>query len=116
MTPQASVEVGGGYTALRFLGSGSGEDSDTFAFRSHLGYTFTRRLTGFVGYNYTYLPTLTFLATGGPAVTIIGNDTFPNPAGNARLAQEFRWGSAGIRYSHGTTTAGGFGGTSNTEA
>jgi hypothetical protein len=138
MTPRTSLNLGANYTALRFLGRGSGIDSDTFGFLSNVGYAFTPRLTGFVGYNFTYIdlevgdnsqthnpilgfgyqitPTLSVLLSGGPAITLIGGDTFVTPAGTIGLTQLFRWGSIGLQYARGVTPAGGFGGSSDTQS
>jgi len=140
MTPKTSLSLGASYTALRFLGSGdggNGEDSDTYGFRSALGYAFTPRLTGSIGYNFTYLnfeggesskthnptvglsyrltPTLTVSASGGPAFTETEGETSVTPGGVASLTQAFRWGSAGLQYSRSVTAAGGFGGTADTQ-
>jgi len=55
MTPQNSLSLGATYSVLRFEGTGAGLESDTYGFRSSLGHAFTPRLTGNVGYDFTYL-------------------------------------------------------------
>jgi hypothetical protein len=137
MTPRTSLSLGAAYTALRFLGRGGGVDSDTYSFLSNIGYAFTQRLSGFIGYNFTYLDlevgdnsqthnpivglsyqltrTLTVTLSGGPAITLIAGDTFVTPAGTAAITQLFSWGSIGLQYTRGVTTAGGFGGSSDTQ-
>ncbi len=139
MTPQTFLSLGAGYQVLRFLGGGGGLDSDTYSFQTVLGHAFTPRFTGTVGYNFTYIdqlssegenstthnPTVGFsyrltqtlrvLASGGPAITEIGGETFITPAGTAGLIQEFRWGSMGLQYTRGVSVAGGFGGTNETQ-
>jgi opacity protein-like surface antigen len=120
----------------RFFGSGGGNESDTYGFVSSLGYTFTPRFTGLLGYNFTYLdlrgtseastthnptlgfsyrvtPALTVNASGGPAITNIGGQTFISPAANATLQQRLRFGVATLQYSRGVAVAGGFGGSTD---
>jgi hypothetical protein len=138
MTPRTSLSLGAAYTALRFLGRGGGVDSDTYSFLSNVGYAFTQRLSGFIGYNFTYLDievgdnsqthsptlglsyqltrTLTATLSGGPAITLIAGETFVTPAGTAAITQQFSWGSIGLQYTRGVTTAGGFGGSSDTQS
>jgi hypothetical protein len=138
MTPRASLSLGASYTALRFLGRGGGIDSDSYGFLSNVGYAFTQRLSGFIGYNFTYLdielgdssqthnpivgfgyqltPTLSVTLSGGPAITLIRGDTFITPAGTAAITQLFRWGTIGLQYTRGVTPAGGFGGSSDTQS
>jgi hypothetical protein len=55
MTQVDSVAIGGNYTALRYEGQGTGEDSDTLAARVTETHAFTARLTGNIGYEFTYL-------------------------------------------------------------
>jgi hypothetical protein len=136
-TPRSSVNLSATYTALRFLGNGTGLDSDTYGFQGTFGYAFTPRFTGTLGYGFTYLdlerednstthtptvglvyrltPTLTAAVSGGPAITEIRGETTITPAGTANLTQLFRWGSASIQYSRGVSAAGGFGGTNDTQ-
>ena len=138
LTPRTSLNLGVSYTALRFLGRGGGLDSDNYGFLSSVGYAFTPRLSGFVGYNFNYIdlevgdnsqthnpilgfsyqitPTLTVTLSGGPAITLIGGDTFVTPAGTAAITQLVRWGSIGLQYTRGVTPAGGFGGSSDTQS
>ena len=138
MTPRASLSLGASYTVLRFLGQGSGLDSDNYGFLSNVGYAFTPRLSGFIGYNFNYIdlevgdnsqthnpalgfgyqvtPTLSVTLSGGPAITLIAGDTFVTPAGTVAITQLFRWGSIGLQYTRGVTPAGGFGGSSDTQS
>jgi len=137
MTPTDSLEIGGTYSVLRFEGQGSGVDSDTYRARTVLSHVFTPRLTGNIGYQFTYLDekggqeastthtplvglsyqltrTLTAAAIGGPAITLLGGDTFVTPAGIASLVQILPVGSASIQYARGGTVARGVGGTNDT--
>jgi hypothetical protein len=138
MTPRASLSLGASYTVLRFVGQGSGLDSDNYGFLSNVGYAFTPRLSGFIGYNFNYIDlevgdnsqthnptlglsyqvtqTLSVTLSGGPAITLIGGDTFITPAGSLAITQLFRWGSIGLQYTRGVTPAGGFGGSSDTQS
>ena len=147
MTARNSLSLSATYSVLRFLGGrtggtegagAAGVDSDTYGFRSGLGHAFTPRLTGTVGYSFTYLnltqgqedsrthnptlgltyritPTLTGRVDGGPSVTEIGKDTFITPGGAASLTQAFQFGTAGVQYARGVSVAGGFGGTNETQ-
>jgi hypothetical protein len=137
MTPLSYVSVSGSYAALRFLDSGPGLDSGTYTFQSTLGYAFTPRFTGTLGYNFTFLalqnqqdsathnPTVGFVyrftrtltgeIKGGPAITQIAGTTSISPAGTANLTQTFSWGSLRVDYTRGVSVAGGFGGTTDSQ-
>jgi hypothetical protein len=118
MTQSDSVAVGGDYTAPRYQDQ-RGKDSDTFAARITETHAFTARLTGNIGYEFTYLHqqgsldstthtptvglgyqltrTLTANISGRPAITLIGGDTVVSPAGTASLVQTLPFGSAGLQ-------------------
>jgi len=144
MTPGNSLSLSANYSLLRFEGAGVGADSDTYGFQSSLSHAFTRRLSGIIGYGFTYLdargqgtsttgqgtstthtptlglsyqltPTLTGTASGGPAITEVRGETVVSPAGTVSLTQALSFGSAGLQYSRGVGVAGGFGGTSDTQ-
>jgi hypothetical protein len=138
MTRLDSLEVAGNYSALRYEGQGGGVDSDTYVARGVLSRAFTPRLSGNIGYEFTYLDeksgladstthtprvggsyqlTRTLVATinGGPAITLISGDTVVTPAGTASLAQTLPFGSASVQYIRAVTVAGGAGGTSDTQ-
>jgi hypothetical protein len=137
MTPRSSLNLNATYAAVRFPGNGTGVDSDSYGFQTALGYTFTPRFTGTLGYGFNYLdfkqgddsithtpavgfvyrltPTLTGIVTGGPAITEIGGRTSVSPAGTVSLTQTFLWGSASVQYTRSVGT-GGFGGTNDTQA
>lgn len=137
MTQADSVAIGGNYTALRYEGQGTGEDSDTFAARVSETHAFTARLTGNIGYEFTYLHqqgsldstthtpsvglgyqltrTLNASISGGPAITLIGGDTVVSPAGRASLVQTLSFGSVGLQYARTVAVAGGAGGTNDTQ-
>jgi hypothetical protein len=138
MTRLDSLDIGGTYTVLRFEGQGSGIDSDTYGARGIVNHVFTPRLSGNVGYEFTYLAqtgslpdsathtprlgityqlsrTLTASINGGPAITQIAGDTVVTPAGTASLVQRFSFGSADVQYSRAVTVAGGAGGTNDTQ-
>jgi hypothetical protein len=53
--------------------------------------------------------------SGGASITQLGGDTFVTPAGTVSLVQEFSFGSASVSYNRGIATAGGFGGTNDTQ-
>jgi hypothetical protein len=55
MAPQTRLDVTGIYSVIRFEGNGSGIDSDTYGVLNTLSHGFTRRFTGMIGYNFTYL-------------------------------------------------------------
>jgi hypothetical protein len=138
MTPLNSLGLSATYGLLRFGGSGSGVDSDTYSFQSNLTHAFTPRFSGIIGYSFTYLDfrggepdsathtptvgfsyaltqTLSASITGGASITLLGGDTFVNPAATASLVQTFSFGSASLQYNQGISVAGGFGGTNNTK-
>ncbi len=136
-TAQSLLSVNATYTALRFPGGGTGLDSDTYQLQGTFAYTFTPRFTGTVGYRFTYLdlersdnstthtptlgfiyrltPTLTAALSGGPAITDIRGETFITPYIAASLTKQFQWVSATIQYNRDVSTAGGFGGTTDTQ-
>jgi hypothetical protein len=135
ITPRNAIDASLSYGVRRFFGEGVGENSDTYEFRTTYSYSFTQRFSGTVGYTFTYLhtdglddsithtptigfgyrltPSLTVSASGGPAVTIIGGDSFLTPAGNISITQIFRGGTANLQYIRGVSVAGGFGGTTD---
>jgi hypothetical protein len=147
MTPRTSLTLGATYGVLRFKrgsaegggaqGAGAGTDSDTYGFLSGLGYVLTPRLTGTIGYGFTFLdlrgeedsrthtptlgvsyrltPSLTGSVSGGPAITEIGGETFMSPAGTASLAQTLQFGTASVQYTRAVAAAGGLGGTTDTQ-
>ena len=60
MTPLTSLTLGAIYGVLSFKGrgaqgAGAGTDSDTYGLQSGLGQVLTPRLTGTIGYGFTYL-------------------------------------------------------------
>jgi hypothetical protein len=136
MTPLNNLSLSANYGLLRFLGGGTGADSDTYTFQGNLTHAFTPRFSGIVGYGFTYLSlrdqpdstthtgtvgfsypftqTLSATLTGGASVTQISGDTFVSPAGTASLVQAFSFGSASLHYNQGVAVAGGFGGTNDT--
>jgi len=136
MTPRTSLGLGATYTVQRFEGAGLG--SDTYGLQSSLGHLLTPRLTGTVGYGFTYLdlqgqessrthtptlgasyqltPTLTGSVSGGAAMTELGGETSVSPAATVSLGQALRFGSASVQYTRGVSAAGGFGGTTDTQS
>ncbi len=134
LQPRTRLDVGASYSVLRFEGQGTGIDSDSYGFLSNLSHAFTLRLTGLIGYNFTYLdlrsghgdnatthnptvgasfrvtPTLTISADGGPAFTQLGDESFITPALNAGFVQRLPFGTASVYYSRNVAVAGGFGG------
>ena len=138
MTPLDSLGLSANYSVLRFLGGGTGVDSDTYGFQSNLSHAFTRRFSGIIAYGFTYLslregpdstshtptigfgyqltPTLSTTITGGVAVTQLSGETQVSPAGTASLVQQFSFGSASLQYNQGVGVAGGFGGTNDTQS
>ena len=137
MTPRNSLSVSATYSVLRFEGAGGGSNSDTYGLLSSLSHAVTPRLTGLLGYGFTYLniqrqgtstthtptlglsyqltQTLTGTVAGGPAITESDGDTTVSPAGSASLVQTLPFGSAGIHYERSVSAAGGFGGATNTQ-
>ena len=148
MTPGTSLSLGATYGLLRFKGAvtdGAGtaggvtaSDSDTYGVQSTLAHELTPRLTGTIGYGFTYLtvqgqenstthtptlggsyrltPTLTGSVSGGPAITELGGETFVSPAATASLVQGLAFGSASARYARSVSAAGGFGGTTDSQS
>ena len=55
ITPLDTLSFGAIYGVLRFLGGGTGADSDTYGINTSLSHVFTQRLTGNIGYGFTYL-------------------------------------------------------------
>src|SRR5262249_33701115 len=116
MTPLNTLSLSATYDFLRYGGSGSGVDSDTYGFQASVSHAFTRRFSGNVGYAFTYLdlrgepnsathtptvgfsyvitPTLTASVSGGASITELAGDTFVKPAGTVSLVQVFSFGSA----------------------
>ena len=137
MTPQSSLNLTATYSLLRFEGAGPGLDSDTYALLSSLRHVITPRLTGTIGYGFTYLdlheqgtsrthtptlgasyrltPSLIGSVSGGPAITEVGSQTFVTPGVTASLVQTLRIGSASVQYTRAVGTAGGLGGTTETQ-
>ena len=135
MTSLNSLRLSASYSALRFIGEGTGRDSDTYGFLSTLTHTFTPRFSGLLGYGFTYLDpdgedtskthtpsigltylltsTLTASVSGGPAITEVGNETIISPAGTVSLVQLLSFGSVALQYTRGVSVAGGFGGTTD---
>ncbi len=140
MTPRTSLSLGATYGLLRFKGAATdgaatARDSDTYGLQSSLAHVLTPRLTGTIGYGFTYLnvqeednstthtptvggsyrltPTLTGSVSGGPAITELGGETFVSPAATASLVQGLAFGSASARYARSVSAAGGFGGTTD---
>jgi hypothetical protein len=138
MTPQTSLTLTATHTMLRFSGGGGGFDSDTYAFQSTLGHALTPRLSGLLGYGFTYLdfqggetsrthtptvgasyrltPSLTGTVSGGPAMTDIAGETSVTAAGSASLVQTLQFGSATVGYTRAVSAAGGLGGTTDTQS
>ena len=143
MTPRTSLSLGATYGLLRFKGAATdgaatARDSDTYGLQSSLAHVLTPRLTGTIGYGFTYLnvqeednstthtptlgvsyrltPTLTGSVNGGPAITELGGETFVSPAATASLVQGLAFGSASARYARSVSAAGGFGGTTDTQS
>ena len=138
MAPRTSLSLGASSSGLRFEGAGSGRDSDTYGLQSSLGHMLTPRLTGSIGYGFTYLnlkgqdnsttrtptlgvsyrltPTLTGSISGGPAITELGGDRFVSPAATASLVQVLGFGSASAQYTRSVSAAGGFGGTTDAQS
>jgi len=142
MTPRTSLTLGASYGVLRFKGAavggaGAGTDSDTYGLQSTLGHVLTPRLTGTMGYGFTYLevrgeensrthtptlgvsylltPTLTGSISGGPSITEIGGETLMSPSGTASLGQTLQFGSVSVQYTRAVAVAGGLGGTTDNQ-
>jgi hypothetical protein len=149
VTPRTSLNLGASYGVLRFKGAavggaGAGIDSDTYGLQSTLGHVLTPRLTGTIGYGFTYVdfpgqdlnvqgqessrthtptvggsyrltPTLTGSASGGPSITEIGNETLMSPSGTASLGQALQFGTVSVQYTRAVAVAGGLGGTTDTQ-
>jgi hypothetical protein len=138
MTPGTSLSFGATYGLQRFEGEGAGVGSDTYGFSSTLGHVLTPRLTGTIGYGFTYLdflgqqdnsrthsptlgvsyaltPTLIGSVVGGVAVSQTRNETLLSPVVSAGLAQTLQFGSATLQYTRGVSVAGGLGGTTDNQ-
>jgi hypothetical protein len=137
ITPRSSFDTYATWGIRRFFGSGIGEESDTYQYQGTYNYSFTQRFSGNLGYNFTFLhtqgiedsithtptvgfgyrltPALSFNVNGGPAITMIGGDTFVTPAGNVSITQVFRAGTINLQYIRGVSVAGGFGGTTDNQ-
>src|SRR5262249_30341403 len=55
MTQLDTLSLGATYGVLRFLGGGTGSDSDTYGVNAGLSHRFTLRFSGNIGYSFTYL-------------------------------------------------------------
>ena len=137
MTQLDSLSLSGTYSTLHYFGGGTGADSDTYGIQTTVSHTFTRRLSGNIGYAFTYLnlrdepnssshsatigfgyqltPTLSAAINAGAAVTLLSGDTSVSPVVTASLTQAFSFGSASLQYTQGVGVGGGFGGTTNTQ-
>jgi Putative beta-barrel porin 2 len=143
MTPQTSLNMTGTFLVQRFLSadvatSTPGVDSNTYGLLTTVDHRLTRRLTGSVGYGFTYLdflgeqtnaivhtpsvgatyvvtPTLTASVRGGPAITQVDDNVTIGPAVAARVLQVFQVGSVSLDYSRAVGVAGGFGGVNETQ-
>src|SRR5204863_4965979 len=137
MTAATAPNVVATHAVERFEGTGAGFGSNTYGLQNTLGHVLTPRLTGTVGYGFTYpdllgqqnstthtptlgvsyrlTPTLTATVNGGSAVTQIGGETFVSPAVTAGLIQILRYGSASGQSSRDLGVAGGLGGTTETQ-
>jgi hypothetical protein len=138
MTQRNSLTLGANFNALRFEGTGTGADSDTYGVNIGLTRVLTPRLSGNIGYSFTYLddhtqqnsttthtplvglsyqltPTLSAAASAGPSITDINGEIFISPAVNFSLVQALKYGSASLNYTSGVGAAGGFGGTNLTQ-
>jgi hypothetical protein len=142
MTPRTSLNLSGTFGVQRFLDAGTaatpGFDSNTYGLQTTVTHTLTPRLSGSVGYGFTYLdflgeednsrthtptlgvtyvltPTLTASVSGGPAITELGGNTVVSPAATAKLVQVFQSGVLSLDYSRSVQAAGGFGGTTDSQ-
>jgi hypothetical protein len=137
ITPRSALDASITYSTSLFFGTGAGVDSDTYEARTRYDYSFTQRFSGNLGYDFTYIHTdglddsithtptvgfgyrltqsLSVSVSGGPAVTIIGGETFVTPAGNISITQIFRGGTINLQYIRGVSVAGGFGGTTDNQ-
>jgi hypothetical protein len=136
ITPGDTLGLDATYLVQRFTGAGLG--SDTYGLQSHLDHAFTLRLTGSIGYGFTYLDlegqensathtptlgvsyhltrTLRGSVSGGPSITQLGSETLVSAAGAASLVQDLRFGSASVQYTRAVSAAGGFGGATDTQS
>src|SRR5215467_2249960 len=138
--PQTRLDLGATYNIIRFEGTGSGIESDTYGFMSNLSHNFTPRFTGMVGYNFTYIdlrsghgdnstthnptvgftyrltPTLTMSIDGGPAFTSLGSEDFITPGVSAGVNWRLPFGDASAYYSENVQVAGGFGGPTDSKS
>jgi Putative beta-barrel porin 2 len=55
MNPANTLNLGATYGLLRFLGGGNGQDSDTYGINVGLTHAITQRLSGNIGYGFTYI-------------------------------------------------------------
>jgi hypothetical protein len=55
MTSANSLNLGASYGLLRFLGGGTGQDSDTYGINVGLTHSITQRLSGNIAYGFTYI-------------------------------------------------------------
>jgi len=130
------VSLGLNYSVVRFEGSqpGAGIESDTYGVLTNLSHAFTPRLTGMIGYNFTYLDlrsghgdnatthnptiglsyrvtqTLTVSVDGDPSFTSLGSEDFITPQLSAGFTQRLPFGGVSAFYSRAVGVAGGFGG------
>jgi len=115
-----------------------GLDSNTYGLQSHLDHPLTPRLTGNIGYGFTYLdvrgqesstthaptlgvsyrltPTLTGSVSGGPAITQLGGETFMSPGATASLVRRYDSARRVWQYTRAVGARAGFGGTTDTQS
>jgi predicted porin len=132
-----TLRLRGAWSRQRFDSSAS-RDSDTYRIEPSLARRLTPRLTGTLGYEFAYFDvqldddttthtprvgldyrvtrTLTAAVQAGPQIATTDGDTSVNPSVRADLTQQFAWGWAGVSYDRGVATAGGLGGTTESDA
>ena len=134
VTPRTSLALNAGYRVLRFPG-GVGTGSDSYTTNATLTYQLTRRLSGIVagdfsylkqedidptqtyvprfGLSYLFTPTLSGSVTAGPSITVFTNQTILDYVIGANITQILYMGGVTAQYNRGVDSAGGFTGTSN---
>lgn len=136
LTQLTTMRLIASYALERFSGGGTA-DSDVYRIEANADHRFSPRLTGTAGYQFAYLdlsaqpnvkthtpkigatylfsPTLTASVSAGPQFVDTNGTTSVNAFEHADVSQAFSFGSATASYDHSTTTAGGLGGTSETD-
>jgi len=136
VTPVTTVRVIGSYIIERFE-LRNAVSSDTYGLEGDIDRQITGRLTGTLGYQFTYFDieraevtlthtprvgiiyrltdTLTASVNGGPSFLVTDDDLRVKPAATVELRGRLPFGTASVQYDRSVSVAGGLGGTTDNQ-